>query len=113
MWFGSKPLAANIIITIIININILLLLLLIVVMLEAQRWSVGAAGAAMVSQAVGIPAAGPSCYPCLAMLYENTNKIQIQIQGNMYKDNISIVIYLATMLRLRIIYLVHDVALDL
>ena len=67
MWFGSKPLAANIIITIIININILLLL--IVVMLEAQRWSVGAAGAAMVSQAVGIPAVGPSCYPCLAMLY--------------------------------------------
>ena len=73
MWIGSQPLAANSIIIIIIIIIILiiniLLLLLIVVMLEAQRWSVGAAGAAMVSQAVGIPAAGPSCYPCLAMLY--------------------------------------------
>ena len=61
MWIGSNPLTANSIIIIIIIITILLLL--IVVMLEAQRWSVGAAGAAMVSQALGIPAAGPSCYP--------------------------------------------------
>ena len=85
-WF--QTLTANIIINIIIIIiiiiiNLLLLLLLIVVMLEAQRWSVGAAGAAMVSQAVGIPAAGPSCDPCLAMLYE-IQILQIQIQGNMY-----------------------------
>ena len=99
MWIGSNPLTANnIIIIIIIIIITILLLLLIVVMLEAQRWSVGAAGAAMVSQALGIPAAGPSCYPCLAMLLYEIHILQIQIQGNMYKDNISIVIYLALML---------------
>ena len=67
-WIGAHlsleiKIVNNIIIIITIIIINIILLLLIVVMLEAQRWSVGAAGAAMVSQALGIPAAGPSCYP--------------------------------------------------
>ena len=43
------------------------------------------------------PGGGRPALLSLAMLYE-IQILQIQIQGNMYKDNISIVIYLALML---------------